>query len=186
MDYNTDLKNIYIYPYMDGASGTSPGFWEVVGVPSGQRLDKVVFLIIVNGCQVAAIELTKNLVGAILYSLQYIWTTEWIVCCIHHLYDSSPELQSMSLGCWYSWNTGHRIETSRLGSLSPLSLKKTKKKTKSKSTKLKKAQLYLCFNILCARSVHYIAHVFTCLVQVSPFEWLSVMWVHIAKATHCS
>lgn len=58
---------------MDGASGTSPGFWEVVGVPSGQRLDKVVFLIIVNGCQVAAaIELTKNLVGAILYSLQYI------------------------------------------------------------------------------------------------------------------
>lgn len=57
---------------MDGASGTSPGFWEVVGVLSGQRLDKVVFLIIVNGCQVAAIELTKNLVGAILYSLQYI------------------------------------------------------------------------------------------------------------------
>lgn len=144
---------------MDGASGTSPGFWEVVGVPSGQRLDKVVFLIIVNGCQVAAIELTKNLVGAILYSLQYIWTTEWIVCCIHHLYDSSPELQSMSLGCWYSWNTGHRIETSRLGSLSPLSLKKTKKKQSPNQQNLKKHS-YTYVLTFCVLDLFIILHMF--------------------------
>lgn len=35
-------------PYMYGIGSSKPGFWKVVGVSSGQRLDEVILLVTVD------------------------------------------------------------------------------------------------------------------------------------------